>query len=428
MIGILALGLTKSVYAQDWFDSDRTNHHEVMVNNPVNNVYFENYAASKSSTTVGNKQTKASMIDIAIYCISCGDFEVRLKPKTTISNNTLTNIQFTIKWPINTTDFIKFQSDFDVSLQGSVITENDTNFAVFVSASPIPISWTAETEYTILSFAHDQLGSGYADILIDTGIWSASNNAAYYVELLGSEQTGIVYQNATNIFLGMCGRVDVKVFLQGPYDSLTGLMNTNINDKNELPLVQPYSDPPWNYNGIENVIIMPSDVVDWILVEFRDAPNAESASSATSINKQAALLLNNGSIVGTDGTSMPEFNNSTLQNLFVTLWFRNHLGILSAINLEDNSEDLYLYDFTTDGSQAHSNGQLLLGNGSYGMIGGDANSDGIIDLVDRIQVWVPSAGFKGYLNGDLNLNGQVENVDKNDLWYNNLFIETHVPD
>lgn len=385
------------------------------------------YAISDAIPKGGDNQIKAALVDIAIYYLSCSDFEVRLKPNVDILSNTLTNIQFTMKWPANTVDFINLYSDYNVEIQGPIVIENDTNFAVFVSTSPIPINWFSEIEYTILSFSHDQSSLGYINLIIDTGEWANSNNGTYYVELLGIDETGVVYQNALNIFLETCGRLDIKAFLQGPYISSNGLMETTINDASDLTLDQPYSGPPWNYNGIESVISMPDDVVDWILVELHDAPNAGSTSSATSIDRQAALLLDNGSIVDLDGTSSLKFNNTLVQNLFVTLWHRNHLGILSAFNIVDAPPDIYSYDFASGSSQAFGSGQIFLGSGTYGMISGDSNSDGIIDLLDMTQVWILTSGNSGYLKGDMNLDRQVDNKDKNDLWYNNLLFETQVP-
>ena len=285
---------------------------------------------------------KAALIDIAIYSIQCGDFEVKLRPNSEIPVNTITNIQFTLKWPANSVDLIDFYSEYKVELQGSVIIENDTNYAIFVSATTVPISWFSGMEYPILSFSHDQSGIGFLDLLIDTGDWAKINNGEFYVELLGIDETGIVSQNAINILLEECCRLDLKAFLQGPYSSSIGLMKTTINDAIDLPLAQPYVNPPWNYVGIEDVGFMPGNVVDWVLVEIRDAPDAVPASSATLVNRQAALIVDNGSIVALDGISELSFNNALIQNLFVVLWHRNHLGILSSTNVIESPSDTYI--------------------------------------------------------------------------------------
>lgn len=89
---------------------------------------------------------------------------------------------------------------------------------------------------------------------------------------------------------------------------------------------------------------------------------------------------------------------------------------------------IHIYDFTTGASQAFGIGQASIGNGNYGLNGGDANSNGIIDISDKIQVWDLTTGFGGYYKGDINLDRQVENKDKNDFWIINLHLETQIPD
>jgi len=221
--------------------------------------------------------------------------------------------------------------------------------------------------------------------------------------------------------------LDVRAYLEGPYNGTD--MNTSLNDLGILPLSQPYNTAPWNYNGTETLTDMPNpDVVGWLLVELRDAPDAASANESTQIAIRSALLLKDGRIMELDGASPLYFSKSIQYQLFVVLWHRNHLGILSANPLLEGLDDLYTYDFSTDGSQAHGNGQNDLGNGIFGMIGGDANADGVINLSDAIQSWMPQAGYAGYLNADIDLNGQVNNPDKNDWWFQNIGSETQVPE
>jgi hypothetical protein len=221
--------------------------------------------------------------------------------------------------------------------------------------------------------------------------------------------------------------LNLSVFLEGPFNET--VMNAILNAEGHLPLVQPYNTDPWNYTGTESLIDIPgTDVVDWILVELRDAPDPDFATTDTRVARQAALLLNDGAIVGLDGSSSLHFIESIDQQLFVVLWHRNHLGIMSANALTPSPEGVYSYDFTTAASQAYGDGQNFLGNDNYGMTGGDTNADGIINDSDAIQIWIPQAGTAGYLNGDVNLNGQVNNPDKNDMWYENLNKQTQVPD
>jgi hypothetical protein len=219
---------------------------------------------------------------------------------------------------------------------------------------------------------------------------------------------------------------NLKVYLEGAYNGTD--MNTHLNDLNILPLIQPYNTPPWNYSGAEEVESIPNNVVDWVLVELRDAQDVALANSSTQVSRQAALLLKDGRIAGLDGISLLQFNIPINQQLYIVIWQRNHLSVLSANALTQNPEGLYIYDFSTSASQAYGEGQNPLGTDIYGMIGGDANADGLINGMDEIQIWTPQAGTTGYFKGDMNLDGQVNNPDKNNVWFENLGKGTHVPE
>ncbi len=220
--------------------------------------------------------------------------------------------------------------------------------------------------------------------------------------------------------------LNIKILLEGPFNGLT--MNTDITDLSNFPLSQPYNISPWNYNGTESVVSIPNaSVVDWVLIELRDTTEAQYATSSTKIARQSAFLLNDGFVVGLDGSSLLQFNNSIIQQLFVVVWHRNHLGIMSA-NPVTESGGLYTYDFSIGNSQAYGiDAQKNLGSSVYGMYGGDANADNIVDDLDKSVSWLNEVGLSGYLPSDLDLDGQSNNIDKNDVWLPNEGTSSQVP-
>ena len=218
--------------------------------------------------------------------------------------------------------------------------------------------------------------------------------------------------------------LQLKVFLEGPYNG-TG-MNTDINGI--IPLNQPYNAAPWSYNGTESVVSVPSNVVDWVLIELRDAGSAGNATSATTIARQAGFLLSDGTVTGTDGISNMQFDNTVSQNLYVVVLHRNHLGIIST-NALVRTGGVYAYDFTTGASQAlGTDPQKDFGNGKFGMYSGDSNADGAIDNTDKSAEWNQNAGKAGYFGTDLNLDGQSDNPDKNSFWLNNYGNNSFIPE
>lgn len=225
----------------------------------------------------------------------------------------------------------------------------------------------------------------------------------------------------TSITLNL--QVDIIAFLEGPFMETD--MHTDVNAL--IPVNQPYNALPWNYEGEEILESIPEELVDWVLIELRDAADSAAATPATRIGRKAAVLLSDGSIRSADGTAFPVFNNvSVSQNLFAIIWHRNHIGLMSANPLL-LSGGIYSYNFTTAAEQAYGDNQSDLGNGYYGLIAADMNADGTINH-DDLLLWEQQSGAQGYLVEDADLSTQVNNVDKNDLWYQNRNEEQIIPE
>ncbi|MCF8403905.1 MAG: PKD domain-containing protein [Bacteroidales bacterium] len=220
--------------------------------------------------------------------------------------------------------------------------------------------------------------------------------------------------------------VDLRVFLEGPFNGTA--MNTDLNNQLLIPLSNPYTAPPWNHLGSEGISAPPeSTVVDWVLVEFRDASSAAAATPATSVGTYAALLLNNGDIVSPYNYWPLYLNYNVTNQLFAVIYHRNHLSIMSSSPLIEVGGD-YTYDFTLSAGQAYGTAaQKDLGNGNFGMFAGDFDANGVIDNNDKSNPWGNQAGGFGYLDSDGNLNGQADNLDKNDQWKINYSKSTQVP-
>ncbi|TVQ13680.1 MAG: hypothetical protein EA361_09195 [Bacteroidetes bacterium] len=225
------------------------------------------------------------------------------------------------------------------------------------------------------------------------------------------------------------GLLSLKVFLEGPFNSGSGQMNTDLHAAGLIPLAQPYNQLPWNYAGSESVGSIPSGVVDWLLVELRDAPSAAQATSATILSgwPRAFFLKADGSITALDGSNLPQLNDLAFDhNLYVVVRHRNHLAVMSSGGLP-KIDDSYTWDFTNAITQAYMSGQKLIGAGAFGMFGGDGDANGQVQTQDKNNVWNLQSGLSGYLQGDFDLNGQVQTQDKNNVWNPNSGIGTSVP-
>ena len=241
-----------------------------------------------------------------------------------------------------------------------------------------------------------------------------------------------------NIVIRSAITLNLKVFLEGPYDAATNLMKTDLVTNNLIPSNQPFypttpyygnNTPKWLYNGTQSVTSFPAGIVDYVLVELRDAISPATAVSSTRIAQIPALLKSDGSIVSLDGTTLPSFTNAVNNFLYIIVWSRNHVGIMSSGNITPGGT--VVWDFTTGAGQFYgtSTGNKEIETGVWGMAAGDINADGNVDASDKSPLgWKVDAGKNGYLGADLNMNTQVSNKDKNDFWVpNNNTKSTQVP-
>ena len=221
--------------------------------------------------------------------------------------------------------------------------------------------------------------------------------------------------------------LNIKVFLEGPYAG-AGAMNTTLNSSSLIPLAHPYSGAPWNVAAAPASSI-PAGVVDWVLVELRDAATPAAALSGTTLAgwPRAYFLKSDGSIVDRDGTQ-PNIGSPTITgNLYVIVRHRNHLAIMSNTGATLN-DGVYSYDFTTALTQAYGSGigYKQIETGVYGMVAGDINNDGNVFVTDY-NIWAVDFGLTHtYSNSDLTQDGNVFVTDYNE-WAVNFGITTTNP-
>ncbi len=219
--------------------------------------------------------------------------------------------------------------------------------------------------------------------------------------------------------------VDITAYLEGPFNGTD--MNTDLNSS--LPLSQPFGLAPWNYSGTESVAAIPNaNIVDWVLIDVRDATSVNLANSSTSVERQAAFLRNDGRVVDLAGNPILNFNATIDNSLFIAVFQRNHIPVITASSPTE-SGGIYSYNFTTASSKAYggSLAHKMIGSGKWGMFSGNGNADATIDMNDN-TIWSNKAAKQGYFYGDYNLDTQVDNKDKNDAWEPNKGANSYVPE
>ncbi|MFK7905093.1 MAG: GEVED domain-containing protein, partial [Chitinophagales bacterium] len=209
-------------------------------------------------------------------------------------------------------------------------------------------------------------------------------------------------------------RLQLKVLLQGAFDTETGLMSTHLLQRNLLPLAQPFNTEPWNYEGtdaLENGMMLPENLVDWVLVEIRDANNPSII-----IEQKAALLLQDGTIGGSrdpsDVNGLRFESNLQETDFYVSIKTRNHLAILSSqtVTLPTATP----FDLTNPNNVSGGESQLVeLEEGRFGLLSGDFNSDGVVSVEDFNFFHAQLALLNFYVDGDGNMDGMVNVRDYN---------------
>lgn len=291
------------------------------------------------------------------------------------------------------------------ALDGGALTQQGFPFLIYGSSGD-DCPWLSVTPF---SGAVPPGGGANASLNIDA---AALSPGTYICNVLISnndpDETQLTVPVQLIVTNGLAA--NLKIFLEGPYNN--GSMSSYLGDNARLPLSQPFGGAPWNHGGSESVASIPPGVTDWVLLELRgNSPSFEKKIS------RAAFIESSGAVVDLDGVSPVRFLYPP-GSYYLVVRHRNHLAIMSA-NPVPLSESSALYDFTAAPSQAYgTNPMKLLGGGVYGMIAGDGNSDGSVNITDREDVWRAQNGAEwDYLKfGDFNLDGGIDARDLNFFW------------
>ncbi|MEM9526589.1 MAG: BspA family leucine-rich repeat surface protein, partial [Bacteroidota bacterium] len=227
-----------------------------------------------------------------------------------------------------------------------------------------------------------------------------------------------------------CSEVELqlKVFLQGPFDEASGSMKDDLRAAGVIPTMEPYTAMAGftHLNGggetVAASVLNVTDgdaVVDWVLVELRDANDPSIV-----LHTRAALLQRDGDVVDVAGGSTPVFFPRAAPGAYhVVVRHRNHLGIRTAAPLMVGANTAY--DFTTAAGQAFGTEPMVLLNGRWAMWAGNTKSDNnYVRLTPRVfpppsldsdRTFIldhflggdPNATLAGYSNGDVNMDGFV---------------------
>ncbi len=236
----------------------------------------------------------------------------------------------------------------------------------------------------------------------------------------------------------------LKVFLQGALLNSGGdWMRDDLRANNYIPTTEPYSTSTYfthyGTGGGETINANmltdkgDSSIVDWILVELRDANDPTII-----IETQSVLLQKDGAVIDINESKVLTFESS-YQDYHVAIRHRNHLGVMTAnpLTLDANT----LIDFTDINTPTWGiNACVNMGNNTQALWAGN----GVVD--DRIIFQggsndvnmsfftvlqastntnlIPNFIEMGYQAGDIDMNGQCifqgANNESNFIFFNVL--------
>ena len=222
----------------------------------------------------------------------------------------------------------------------------------------------------------------------------------------------------------------IRVMLDGPFQN--GGMENPLRDGAILPLVEPYTSLGYVHSGDGGGEVAPAsiytaslsgsagaEVVDWVLVEYRDPLDAANVVASLS-----GLLLTNGIIRSSNWAQLPTFTPDPNGSYYVAVRHRNHLGVMTAQPVDFSTSPFI--DFSLPATPVFGNNARMT-NGSVATLwSGDVNFDGTIKYTgaanDRDPILVSVGGLSPnsilsgvYSASDVNMDGLVKYTgNKND--------------
>ncbi|MEZ4740124.1 MAG: lysyl oxidase family protein [Flavobacteriales bacterium] len=239
----------------------------------------------------------------------------------------------------------------------------------------------------------------------------------------------IVNEEANNMMTSIVGgclavpntvSISPKVWLDGAYDPVTGLMRDDLRAASLIPTTEPYSALGFTQAGggggeQVNASVFATTgndaIVDWVLVELRDvaAPHGILAT-------RSALLQRDGDIVAIDGTSPVQLQLAP-GNYHVAIRHRNHFGVMTGTPVGLGSASTVV-DLRSSGTSTWGTGARKDMSGAMVMWAGNSNADRSLKYTgganDRDPILVviggviPTGTVAGYYLEDTNLSGLVK--------------------
>ena len=197
-------------------------------------------------------EKSVAQVDIGLFTnVQQDQLDVKVRANSNI-NAYITNIQFTLKWPVQSNFSLNYQgltTPFELIPQGQY-QAGGYHYWVFVSIGGNTLNMPAGAEMVCASFSFTQPACLTIEIAHDT--WTQDNNGDYYFELNGLDNTGMIYQPSVTL--------NNAVAPAGIISGTDSVCRENQHVYSILPLLNA-ENYLWNYSGTGVTIIGDSTTV-----------------------------------------------------------------------------------------------------------------------------------------------------------------------
>ena len=373
---------------------------------PGTKYYFQAYAANSVGTTYGGvldlttgnvtvTLTDGSAFTPVIARGSANQALGRFKLTGNVSGASLTAIAIKLNGVRTGFSNLKLWSSNDENFNSG----SDTQVGSTIAADP------GNGNAASFSGFSSSIGTGATVYFLTGDAASSSTGGIQGVIVQNSSLTlakGALSTTISNVSLSVVVRVQVRLFLQGPYNMVTDQMDTLLT----LPTTSPYSDG-------RTISAMPGGMVDWLYVALKSSPTGAVVCG------KSVLLNQSGQAVQDDGTTAYIELPAAPGDYYLLVQHRNHFNVLTATAQTLQTLSSAEYNFTTGSDKYHAPlSALEVETGKWATKAGEAEHDGHITSHDYVQWYRGKTASAGYWLADFNMDGVVNETDYN-LWRSN---------
>ncbi|MEO8068761.1 MAG: fibronectin type III domain-containing protein [Flavobacteriales bacterium] len=250
------------------------------------------------------------------------------------------------------------------------------------------------------------------------------NGQTYYWRVRGSNIGGTGPWSAVWTFTtgSVATSLNLRMYLQGPWNTVTLMMNDNLRTAALVPNAEPYSG--LGYTGLTNTgatigagllgVSGGNAIVDWVLVEARHA------TSNTILQRWAMLLQRDGDVTMPNG-SVPSLV-FPMGQVRIAVRHRNHLGCMASTVFAANGTAIPA-DLTLPATAMFGTDPTATVSGSRALWAGDVTGDSQVKytgtvndrdpILQAVGGTLPTNTVVGYGASDVNLDGVIKYTGAN---------------